>query len=272
MADELAQIEQRRDAFIESLIARFERELQGVIASAQARTQADLADSLALSNGEVDRSLANARILRRLDKLFLDNLDRAGYEHLLNELINQFPGELPFFQETLDAISKDTKKPLPRVEFLPRDLKLFADQAFSAKDGLEAVMESVAAKAQQRILLSYGGMPFKDLAVSLSEYLQVGLPQAVGLAATSTATYYRVIADRGYRIIEADLPSMEIRFRYVGPYDLLIRPFCEHLMRVNKTYTRAEIDLMDSGQFPVGSCFQMAGGWRCRHAWAIATD
>jgi len=265
---ELGKIEQRRDQFISSLIETFERELNGVIAKAQAATLSELKEKLAEKDGAIDRTLANSAILRNLDRLFLDELNQAGYDRLLQSLIEEFPGQLPFFQETIQALSDAMKNPLPKMTWSARDLKLFSDQAFSTKDALEGIMESIAARAKQRILLSIGGLQFKDLATSFAEYVHRALPECVGLAETSAATYYRVIADRGYQVIEKDLPEMEIRYRYYGPYDLLIRPFCEHLMRVDKSYTRDQIDAMNNGQIP--NVFISCGGWRCRHAWLIA--
>ena len=267
--DELLKIQQRQDAYVTSLVDAFERELNGVVASAQARTIAELRERLSVTNGKIDRSVKNARALRSLDTMFLEAMDRAGYNHLLNELVNQFPGQLPFFQETLQALSAAMKRPI-QVDFSARDLQVFADQGLNVKDSLRGAMEAIAGRAKNRILLSVGGLPFAELATSLAEYVHRALPEAVGLAETATATYYRIIADRGYQIIEKDLPSMEIRYRYYGPYDDLTRPFCRHLLEIDKSYTRAEIGAMNNWQIP--NVFISAGGWRCRHTWAIALD
>jgi hypothetical protein len=266
--DELLTIQQRHDGYITSLLDAFERELHAMLAVAQVRTTAELRNRLSLTDDKLDRSVKNARVLRSLDKVFLNALDRAGYQRLLNEFVSQFPGQLQFFQETLDVLSAATKNGLPKVEFSARDLQVFADQGLSAKDNLRGVMESIAARAKNRILMSVGGLRFADLAESLATYMQRALPEAVGLAETSTATYYRIIADRGYQLIEQDLPSMEIRYAYAGPWDLLTRPFCRHLLEVGKNYSRAQIDGMDNGQIP--NVFISAGGWRCRHQWVIA--
>jgi len=268
MPSDLVKIQQRHDDYINSLLATFERELDGIVAAAQARTIATLRDRLSITAGKIDRSVRNARALRQLDQIFLDALDRAGYDHLLTELVNQFPGQLQFFQQTLEVLSKATKNGLPKIGFSARDLQVFADQGLSAKDGLRAVMESIAARAKNRILMSVGGLPFADLAEGLAVYLHRALPEAVGLAETATATYYRIMADRGYQLIEKDLPSMEMRYSYAGPFDKLTRPFCRHLLELGKDYTRAEIDDMSNGQIP--NVFISAGGWRCRHQWLVA--
>jgi len=271
MPSSLVQIQQRHDAYITSLLDGFQRELEGIVASAEARTVEALRERLSVTKGKIDRTIGNARTLRQLDRYLLDALDRAGYQHLLPELVNQFPGQLQFFQETMEVLASATKNGLPAINFSARDLQVFADQGLSAKDGLQAVIESIAARSKQRILMSVGGLPFAELAESLAQYMHRALPEAVGLAETATATYYRIMADRGYQLIERDLPSTEIRYGYFGPLDKLNRPFCrEHRQDTidGKSWTRAEIDQMSNGQIP--NVFISAGGWRCRHTWAIA--
>ncbi|CAB4130850.1 hypothetical protein UFOVP130_39 [uncultured Caudovirales phage] len=270
MPDNLVNVQQLHDDWINSLIGNFQRELEGIVSAAQARTLAQLQGQITTTDGKIDRNVKNARALRKFDTLFLDNLDRAGYGHLLNELVGQFPGQLQFFQDTLDVLSEGMVQPLDPVTFGPRDLQVFADQGLNVKDSLQTVMESVAAQAKNRILMSVGGLPFADLAEALATYLHKALPEAVGLAETATVTYYRVIADRGYQIIEKDLPESAVRYKFEGPFDKLTRPFCKHLLTAGRTYTRERIDEMDNGQIP--NVFISAGGWRCRHQWVVALD
>ena len=262
--ERIDEIQQRHNGWIDALVANFERELQCVVASAQARTLAVLRENLKVENGNIRRTAGNAKTLRQLDTIFLQQLDRAGYQHLLNEFTGRFPGQLPFFQETLEAIGQGP------VKFSARDLQVFADQGVSVKDGLDAVAESVASEAKRRILLSVGGLPFADLSESLAGYLQRTVKDASGLAETAVATYYRMIADRGYQLIQSDLPSEVLRYRFYGPWDRLTRPFCKHLLQGGKSYTRDEVDGMDNGQIP--NVFITGGGFRCRHQWLIAPD
>jgi hypothetical protein len=54
-------------------------------------------------------------------------------------------------------------------------------------------------------------------------------------------------------------------FWYLGPVDLLMRPFCrEH---VGKVYRRATIMQLDNGQLP--DPLLTGGGWECRHGWMV---
>lgn len=52
-------------------------------------------------------------------------------------------------------------------------------------------------------------------------------------------------------------------FEYVGPRDRVTRPFCR--ARVDKVFSRDEIDRMDNGQLP--DVFITGGGHNCRHHW-----
>ena len=270
MADDLVQIQAQQDASINSMLARFERELDAMVHSAMARTQARLQDLLSVTDGKIDRSVTNARALRRFDSIFLQELDRSGYNHLLEEFTNQFPGQFEYFQDALKTISAAQKTPLPEIKFRPRDLQVFADQQLTAEDSLRGAMEAIAAQAKNRVMFSAAGLTMPDLVESLSRYLSRSLPEVVSLAETATSTFYRVMADRAYQLIEKDLPEQTIKYRYYGPLDKLTRPFCGRLIEAAETYTRAQIDDMNNGQIP--NVFISCGGWRCRHQWLIALN
>ena len=264
---DLADIQRQHDRYIDSLIANFERELNGIVAGAMARTQVRLQDTLSVTDGTIDRTAGNSRALRSLDGIILQELDRGGFQAVLDELVAQFPGQLPYFQQVLDTLSASMKTPLPPVKFGPRDLQVFGAQAAVARDGIEAAMESIAMRVKNRVMLSIGGSSFPDLVTTLAESVTRGLPEVVGLAETATSTYYRVIADRGYQVIEAESPGT-LKYRFYGPFDSLTRPFCRRLLASGKAYTRVEIDHMWNGQIP--NVFISGGGWRCRHQWVLA--
>jgi hypothetical protein len=264
---DLREIQTRHDRYIDSLLAQFERELSATVAAASARTQARLQESLSVEDGRILSTAQNARFMRRLDAVFMGELDRAGFGYLVDELVAQFPGQLPFFREILETLSAAMDTPLPPVVFSASDISAFTAQAQSAADGIHAAMESVSMRLKNRVLMAVGGLKFQDLVTTLAELAQRSLPEIVGLAETATATYYRVIADRGYRIIEKNTPG-RLKYRYEGPFDVLTRPFCKKLLKTRRTYTRPQIDKMDNGQIP--NVFISCGGWRCRHQWVLA--
>lgn len=255
----------RQSLHIDALLANFERELNSVLYSALARTQARLQAGLSITDGRIDRTAKNSRFMRRVDSILIEEMDRSGYGLLVDELVAQFPGQLPFFNEIVARLSESMRKPLT-VQFGKQDIAVFQAQGELAADGLAAVIEAAAARTKQRIMMSVGGLQFKDLVTTLADSFGRSIPEAVGLAETAQATYYRVIADRGYRIIEADNPGLKVRYKYEGPKDKLTRPFCRKI--VNKSFTRAQIDRMDNGQ--LDNVFLTAGGYRCRHNFVIS--
>jgi len=264
---DLQDIQRQHDRYIDSLIANFQRELDAITAGAMARTQAQLQETLSVTDGVIDRTAGNSRALRNLDSVILQEMDAGGFQKLLDELVAQFPGQLPYFQQVLDTLSASMDTPLPPVKFGPRDIQAFGAQAAVARDGIEAVMESIAGRVKNRVMLSVGGSKFADLVATLAESVQRGLPEVVGLAETATSTYYRVIADRGYQVIDAETPGT-LKYQFYGPFDSLTRPFCRRLLSSGKAYTRVEIDHMNNGQIP--NVFISGGGWRCRHQWLLS--
>ncbi|HXJ41100.1 MAG TPA: hypothetical protein VNH18_17590, partial [Bryobacteraceae bacterium] len=104
--------------------------------------------------------------------------------------------------------------------------------------------------------------------------LDVSVSSATSLADTALPGFYRTIAARGYDKIESALqPGTVARYSYFGPLDKLNRPFCKtHAAqsRRGKTWTTAEILLMNNGKGQPKPVRIYCGGWRCRHQFGIA--
>ena len=253
---------------IDSLVERFERELQGIVASAQAHALADLQAQLKIMDGQIARTAANQRVLRRVDDIFESAMDRAGYGHLVEEFTKRFNGQIPFFQQTLDAISVQLKTPLT-VTFTAADRAVFESQQLSAAENLSSVVDALAAAAKREALFSVGALNFSDLAQEIAARFAKAIPEAATIAETSMVMYYRTITDRGFAQIEAGLPEGAVRYRYQGPDDKITRPFCHRTLLKTKAYplTRPEIEALNNGQLP--NPFITGGGFNCRHQWII---
>lgn len=258
------------DAHIDSLVSAFQDNLQGIVSRAQARTLAELRKTLTFDGDQIRRTAANTRAVRKAADIFTRQMDAAGYQRLVDAYVGQFSGLLPLFQDTLRAITETWNQPPPPVEFTATDLRLFAEQQVSTKLGLADVVETIASQATGRALFSVAGLSFSDLVVTLANQFSKTIPQAVSLASTALPTFYRTVADRGYQIIEQDLPSEQVRYTYEGPLDKLTRPFCRRLLQRKKAYTREEIGRMDNGQLP--NVMLTCGGWLCRHQWVLWVD
>jgi hypothetical protein len=260
---DLDEVHRRQDQFYDSMIDAFSEHLSAVMSKAQARMAAYLQANLAITAGKIDQSPGNLRIIRTLDDRFMDFLDQAGYSSLMNGYVASFSGETAFLQETLDYLGY---KP---VAFTAADLKVFSGLQLNAVTSMTTVAEAAAGTAMQQALFSIGGLKFADLLESLASKIDASLPRIRTIAETSMTTYYRTLTDQAFQKIEADLPEIDQRYRYSGPFDSRNRPFCRHLVEADKAYSRAEISAMNNGMLP--NVLLSAGGWNCRHVWILDT-
>lgn len=256
------------DDWVESFVRGFETELQGMVASAEARVISELRERLTVTNGTIDRTPANQRVLRQADDMLMKAMERAGYSKLLEEFVGGFPGQLPYFDQILQSISDNLKRPL-RANLTKADQGLLASQQISTLENLQTVVDGTAAAAKRRALMSVGALPFADVAEEISQTFSRSIAEAVTLAETSTTMFFRTVTERGFQKIEADLPEGAVRYRYEGPRDKLTRPFCKRMLSNTrgKPLTRGQIEALDNGQIP--NPFISGGGYNCRHQWII---
>ncbi len=209
-------------------------------------------------------------ILRNAGRVFMSEMDKAGYQRLVTAFVGEFRGTLPFLQETLDLLGKEVgQKWGADLGFTSRDLALLGGVQANTVAALTGAIESVAGAAVTRGLFGVAGLKFGSLVEMLGERLQTSIARARTIGDTGISTFYRTASARSFEIIAKDLPAQVLRYDYSGPVDKLERPWCRHLTDAKKSYTREEIDLMNNGQFPVGACFTVAGGWNCRHCWTL---
>lgn len=256
---------------IDSIVSEFAASLERIINQVNGKLSADLTGQLKISDGAVSFTSRNRQLLVGIDGRFQELLNDYGYQELLDKYIESFNGQFEWFNEVLAAISGELQYPLPAVTFTKFDLAAFDLQRNSSKDLINSIIDKVASRAKQQALQSIGGLNAKALTLEISKTLGTTLGEAENLADTSIATFYRTITDKGFSIIEDDLPNFKIRYNYNGPLDKLTRPFCirlERLSRNGKTWTRAEIMKMNNGQLP--NVFTTCGGFRCRHQWGIS--
>ncbi len=256
---------------IDSIVSEFTNKLDLLVARATKSLNKDLLQDLKIDGGLVAQTARNQKILGGLDGRFQQALDEAGYQDLVDSFISTFNGQFEWFNKVLADISGDLTYPLPAVVFSKADLVDFDLQQANAKTIIKSAVEAAATRVKLQAVQSVGGLPIKALAFQISETLGTSVAQSQNLAETTISTFYRSITDKGYQLIEADLPLFKIRYNYEGPLDKLTRPFCtklERQTRSGKTWTRAEIDKMNNGQIP--NVFTTCGGYRCRHQWVIS--
>ncbi len=262
------QILDEQNLWIDSLLDEFEAELRAMLSSSQAHVIGRLQRQLSITDGVIDRTPANLRVIRQIDKLMAEAMFRAGYGQLVEEFVSSFNGHFRFFERQLEAISAQLKHPLkPKLRQI--DLAVLESQQLNLKAALELIAETAAASVAKRSMFSIGGLGFGDLVEQIAKGYSRSIPEAVNLAESSTMMFYRTLSDQNYKIIEDGLPEGVVRYRFSGPYDNLTRPFCKHILRRTRKrpMTRKQIDTLNNGQLP--NVFITGGGYRCRHTWMV---
>ncbi len=259
---DLEDVHRQYDRYLDSMIGGFEEHLRSVVSKAQARMAGYLQANLTTTDGAIDQTPGNLRVVRTLDDRFMEFMDDAGYRSLLNAFTSSFSAEKAFLQDTLHVLG------YAPVEFTAQYLRVFSGLQLNAVTSMQAVAEAAAGRAMQQALFSLGGLKFSDLVSSLASKIDASLPHIRTIAETSMTTFYRTITDQAFQKIEQDLPEHEQRYQYAGPEDLKTRPFCDRLLRLDRAWTRDEIGEMDNGQLP--NVLLSCGGFNCRHVWLLA--
>lgn len=264
---------ERHNKYQDSLVYSFESNLHQIVLRAQGRVIASLQSKLSITDGVIDSTAGNMRILRSAGKLFMAEMDRVGYQGLVSAFVGEFGGTLSFLRETLEYLGEQAGQDWGKsLGFTARDLSLLGGVQANTVLALESAVEAVAGQAITRGLFGVAALKFGALVETLTDRLSVSVARAQTIAESGMSVFYRTAADRAFAVITKDLPEQVLRFEYSGPADKLERPFCRHLTSAKKSCTREQIDKMDNGQFPVGSVMTTGGGWRCRHVWILSTS
>lgn len=205
---------------------------------------------------EFARGLDKAQVLGSLFK----ELEAAGLQEKVASMRKIYQTELDYIAGKLQAVAPDFA--LSDVDKTVIETMINYD-ASVVTGKLQGVVDDIKSVVARGIIS--GQWPDVDSLVddrteSLSSTLQTELDtMRAGFSRTVTVT----------KAQELGLES----FEYMGPDDVITRPFCQHLLedRDPPIYTIDEIEAMDNGQgLPV---LQYGGGYNCRHDWRpVAED
>lgn len=255
---------------IEAIAAQLEKDLAGILARAGEYLRTYLEDALTTTkSGFAAATAGNLKTLSRLDDKLWEFLQANGYPEAVKKYTDSFNGQFVAFEDVLKAVNEKLTWPLPSPSIDPKGLQLQSAK-IQTSALLDSVVEGALSQAKRTSLERVGAITPKQLAEAIQPQLGKSLPQAQAVADTGLSSFYRAVTDKGYQIIEDDLPDFKIRYQYEGPLDVLTRPFCTKLQRQSnegKTWTRVQINAMDNGQLP--NVWLTAGGYRCRHQWII---
>ncbi|GAC1700127.1 MAG: hypothetical protein NVS9B4_00940 [Candidatus Acidiferrum sp.] len=267
MPDPLLALEQHRAAFMDARLHAFEGTLHNIVLDVNSRTAAYLQGALSITNGVIDSSSGNLRILRTLNNRILKEMDRAGLRALIDAFVAQFPGQLPFIYDEIRLLQIVLPGILPSFRFKPDQFAAFQLNAVSS---IETVVERAAAGVANRGMLVVGGLKFGKLIASIADKFKRVVPDAATVADTASSVFYRIATAEVYSLIQRAMPDNEQKFKYFNVIDIKTRPFCRHLVKLDKTYTRVEIAKLSNGQ--IDNVWISCGGWGCRGRWRLAVD
>lgn len=275
--DDLQSVLAQQDTANDREVVVFGDHVNSLVRKALAAVALLLGGHLVFAAGRVVNNAYNRAYLARTDKLFLAELNRAGLTQLIDAFMGRFNSQINWFKEILLATPGGEKFAESANSYSPdtaRNLALFQQ---NTAEQIEELIQRSAQNMRYALLRSLGNLK-KDEVLAVANAALDSLPaQLSQLSSTSVSTFYRTVADIGFQKIEA--VHGPLAYRYVGPPsgDPVIRPFCEHLMKLvegGRTFTRAEINAMDNGQrqWGMGDVFTSGGGFQCRHGWAVVVE
>jgi hypothetical protein len=251
----------------DAMVGAFESHLREMVRRAQARIIGKLQAKLSFTDGKLDNTPGNMRVIRTIDAMFMKEMQDLGYPRLIRAFVGEFSGTLPFLEEVIQhlgaQVGQEWSINLSRTD----DAALVGFQT-SIADGLQNAVSNVAMAAMTRGMFGVGGLEFGDLVAILSEKLETSISAARTIADTGMSTFYRTASAAAFEKIQQGQDE-PIQYKYSGPNDKLTRPFCAHLLNVDKVYSREQISGMNNGQLP--NVFMTGGGWNCRHQWILDT-
>lgn len=258
---------------IDAIVNDYVRALEQIISSASASLYQELQNSLLVSpGGDIEQTPANVKVLRSIEKRFNQLLEEYGLSRLNERYAESFNGQFVWFDKVLAAINADLVRPFNAPKFTKADLAEFRAYQLNSEELLNSVVSKIAGRAKTVALLKAGGLPVKALKKELQNTIGVAAGEAASIAETSISTFYRTISDRGFELIQEELPDFDLRYTYEGPLDKLNRPFCAKLERQSrngKVWTKKQIKAMNNGQLP--NVEVTCGGFRCRHQWVLSS-
>lgn len=267
LLETLAKINRRHARFMDSLTEDFHRALLRQVSRAQLRTIRRLTQITTDERGRIVPNAMNRKLVATADELFLGELEKQGLPALLTQFTRSFPQQIPFFEETLEAINETLARPLPAIKLLARDERAIEAVQLNSQDSLRALVKAQASRTERTALLQVGAAGLDELTDALADGFMATMPQARTLAETSMSMYYRTVSERSYDFLERKTGREQL-YLYQGPADKLTRPFCIRLLKLRQFLTRRQIDALDNESIP--GVFLSAGGFNCRHHWILA--
>lgn len=140
----------------------------------------------------------------------------------------------------------------------PNPAKLAALMEIGASNLLQVGDETAAALWRSLASWAFSARPTNEIVDDLFEALDDDVANLHTLFDTQVSMFGRQVEAIATEGLPEDQP-----FLFVGPNDVVTRPFCRD--HVGLVMTRDRIEALDNGQLP--NPFITGGGYNCRHSW-----
>jgi hypothetical protein len=239
----------REASLIETLNARFAREMGDVLKLANARVR-QLLRELREKDGRLVATKASLGRVLGLRRDLLRALEESGFAAVAETLTDGPLDELTRLVLRGNSIAQAA------VDLSKTDLSAIAAFKTVRFDELMRLEADLAGQLQRVALDGTMGLrPVSHLVDDVADTFDTSLGRARTLYDTAISIYSRQV-DQLHATGEAD----EL-FYYAGPLDTKTRPFCR--ARAGKVFTREALETADNGQLP--NPLLTGGGFNCRH-------
>lgn len=222
--------------------------------SAMAATTRELRSTVVdiLSGGELTtRKAVQARTIVQLQSALAAQLNRAGYDDAVRELMAAYPGSIQRALRMLRQMDIRVER-LSKLNEAAFEQLRAVDYDFLRDLGQQSVNEVARGLVQNTIMGTSRSVTIERIGRTLDTRLR---NHAVTYADTALVTFDRTASLEIWQ--DAGLEKYEYR----GPADIKNRPVCARW--VGRVFTIAEINKLDNGAgLPV---LRFGGGWNCRH-------
>lgn len=242
----------REAAMQDAFVASFEADLRAIVNRFLRRLRAELEDWSVDDEGRLVADLANLGRAIAFRKQLAAWLQEEGFNALAARVLDQPFDALAESVLAGSAVAGGAKVLAPAgFDILTAFKELRLADLLDIGDGLT---RQLASRALEGVI---GLRPVDALVTDFAAAAGLSERQARSLYDTAVSMFTRQVEQ-----LHASGDDSEL-FVYVGPFDSVIRPFCER--HIGKVYDRKTIDAMDNGQLP--NVFITGGGYNCRHTW-----
>lgn len=244
---------------IDRYVADFTRKVKQDIAAAGLALKGVL-NELVVREDVIQTSPTLAATLMLIPTTFASEVRKSGYYVHTHDFVQNFDSQIDSALEAMVLFGV-------AGAFLNSEQRDFlVSQKLTAKLVLDMEPLLITARLSQLIASVSAGQRFSEVVDYILQAV-TRLEEVAQKAQLLITSFFRKTLAAFY-VNEEKIRGARL-YSYVGPADSKNRKFCAGIIAGGRTYSLADIELMDNGQIP--GVLENCGGFACRHWWALAT-